>query len=80
MMFQLLRGKFEGFLRQLEVGEERLQSCSDVAARLIRSKHPQSSAVRETLQQLRYLHSKMLLHLSCLMLRVICVEKRGTIN
>ncbi|XP_056249803.1 spectrin beta chain, non-erythrocytic 5 [Seriola aureovittata] len=49
---QLLRGKFEGFLKQLEVGEERLQSCSDVAARLIRSKHPQSAAVRETLQQL----------------------------
>ncbi|XP_023280049.1 spectrin beta chain, non-erythrocytic 2-like [Seriola lalandi dorsalis] len=51
---QLLRGKFEGFLKQLEVGEERLQSCSDVAARLIRSKHPQSAAVRETLQQLGY--------------------------
>lgn len=57
MTFQLLRGKFEGFLRQLEVGEERMQSCSDVAARLIRSKHPQSAAVRDTLQQLRYLHS-----------------------
>ncbi|XP_038585015.1 spectrin beta chain, non-erythrocytic 5 isoform X1 [Micropterus salmoides] len=49
---QLLRGKFEGFLKQLEVGEERLQSCSDLAARLIRDKHPQSSTVRETLQQL----------------------------
>ncbi|XP_034530593.1 spectrin beta chain, non-erythrocytic 1 [Notolabrus celidotus] len=49
---QLLRGKFEGFLKQLEVGEDRLQSCSDVATQLIRSKHPQSSAVRETLQQL----------------------------
>ncbi|XP_044022541.1 spectrin beta chain, non-erythrocytic 5 isoform X2 [Siniperca chuatsi] len=49
---QLLRGKFEGFLKQLEVGEESLQSCSDLAARLIRNKHPQSSAVRETLQQL----------------------------
>uniref|UniRef100_A0A3Q1IVH4 Calponin-homology (CH) domain-containing protein n=1 Tax=Anabas testudineus TaxID=64144 RepID=A0A3Q1IVH4_ANATE len=52
---QLLRGKFEGFLKQLEVGEERFQSCSDVAARLIRSKHPQSSAVRDTLEQLGYL-------------------------
>uniref|UniRef100_A0A8C9YZ58 Spectrin, beta, non-erythrocytic 5 n=1 Tax=Sander lucioperca TaxID=283035 RepID=A0A8C9YZ58_SANLU len=50
----LLRGKFEGFLKQLEVGEERLQSCSELAARLIRNKHPQRSAVRETLQQLRY--------------------------
>ncbi|XP_067336707.1 spectrin beta chain, non-erythrocytic 5 isoform X2 [Channa argus] len=49
---QLLCGKFEGFLKQLEVGEERLQSCNDVAARLIRSKHPQSSAVRDRLQQL----------------------------
>ncbi|KAF1375246.1 hypothetical protein PFLUV_G00237590 [Perca fluviatilis] len=49
---QLLRGKFEGFLKQLEVGEERLQSCSELAARLIRQKHPQRSAVRESLQQL----------------------------
>ncbi|KAM9354795.1 spectrin beta chain, non-erythrocytic 5 [Pholidichthys leucotaenia] len=49
---QLLRGKFEGFLKQLEVGEERLQSCKDLAARLIRTKHPQTSTVRETLQEL----------------------------
>ncbi|XP_076605262.1 spectrin beta chain, non-erythrocytic 5 [Chaetodon auriga] len=49
---QLLRGKFEGFLKQLEVGEERLQSCSDLAAGLIGSKHPQSSEIRETLQEL----------------------------
>ncbi|XP_039992754.1 spectrin beta chain, non-erythrocytic 5 isoform X2 [Xiphias gladius] len=49
---QLLRGKFEGFLKQLEVGEERLQSCSDVAAPLIHNKHPQSAAVRETLLEL----------------------------
>lgn len=56
-MFQLLRGKFEGFLKQLEVGEERLQSCNDLAARLIRNKHPQSSAVRETLQELRYIYT-----------------------
>lgn len=53
-LFQLLRGKFEGFLKQLEVGEERLQSCSELAARLVRNKHPQSSAVRETLQLLGY--------------------------
>lgn len=52
-MVQLLRGKFEGFLKQLEVGEERLQSCNDLAARLIRNKHPQTSAIKETLQQLR---------------------------
>ncbi|XP_041668259.1 spectrin beta chain, non-erythrocytic 5 [Cheilinus undulatus] len=49
---QLLRGKFEGFLKQLEVGEDRLQNCSDLAAQLIRSKHPQSAAIRETQQQL----------------------------
>ncbi|XP_078145742.1 spectrin beta chain, non-erythrocytic 5 [Centroberyx gerrardi] len=49
---QLLRGKFEGFLKQLQVGEERLQSCRELADRLIHSKHPESSAVRETLQQL----------------------------
>ncbi|KAM7403778.1 hypothetical protein PAMA_004285 [Pampus argenteus] len=50
---QLLCGKFEGFLKQLEVGEERLQSCSDLAARLIRTKHPQSSIVKDALQELR---------------------------
>ncbi|XP_077945298.1 spectrin beta chain, non-erythrocytic 5 isoform X2 [Gasterosteus aculeatus] len=49
---QMLRGKFEGFFQQLEVGEERQQSCRDVAAPLLHKKHPQSSEVRETLQQL----------------------------
>ncbi|KAM6918067.1 spectrin beta chain, non-erythrocytic 5 [Lycodopsis pacificus] len=49
---QLLRGKFEGFLKQLEVGEERLQSCRGLSAGLILNKHPQSSEVRDTLQQL----------------------------
>ncbi|KAM7376448.1 hypothetical protein PAMP_006181 [Pampus punctatissimus] len=49
---QMLCGKFEGFLKQLEVGEERLQSCSDLAARMIRTKHPQSSIVRDALQDL----------------------------
>ncbi|KAG7510030.1 spectrin beta chain, non-erythrocytic 5 [Solea senegalensis] len=49
---QLLRGKFDGFLKQLEVGEERLQNCSDAAARLVRSKHPQSAAVRDALHKL----------------------------
>ncbi|XP_029982912.1 spectrin beta chain, non-erythrocytic 5 [Sphaeramia orbicularis] len=50
---QLLQGKFEGFLKQLEVGEERLQSCNDLATKLVRKKHPQSSAVKDTMQQLR---------------------------
>ncbi|XP_060938197.1 spectrin beta chain, non-erythrocytic 2 [Limanda limanda] len=49
---QLLRGKFAGFLQQLQVGGERLQSCSDLANRLVRSKHPQSADVREALKQL----------------------------
>lgn len=53
VIFQLLCGKFEGFLKQLEGGEERLQSCGSLAAQLLSCKHPQSSAVRETLQQLR---------------------------
>ncbi|XP_029973399.1 spectrin beta chain, non-erythrocytic 5 [Salarias fasciatus] len=49
---QLLRERFEAFLKQLAVGEERLQGCKDVGTRLTRSKHPQSSTVKETLQQL----------------------------
>ncbi|XP_024910886.1 spectrin beta chain, non-erythrocytic 5 isoform X2 [Cynoglossus semilaevis] len=49
---QVLCEKFEGFLKKLEVGEERLQSCSDTAARLVHNKHPQSAAVRDTFQQL----------------------------
>ncbi|KAL6106061.1 sptbn5 [Pungitius sinensis] len=49
---QMLQGKFEGFLQQLEVGEERQQSCRDVAAPLLHKKHPQSSEVRDTLRQL----------------------------
>ncbi|KAM8913952.1 spectrin beta chain, non-erythrocytic 5 isoform 3-T3 [Spinachia spinachia] len=49
---QMLRGKFEGFLQQLEVGEERQQSCRDAAAPLLHKKLPESSEVTETLQQL----------------------------
>ncbi|CAN9501902.1 unnamed protein product [Ophioblennius macclurei] len=49
---QLLRDRFEGFLTQLAVGEERLNGCKDIAARLTRSKHPQSATVKETLQHL----------------------------
>lgn len=51
-ILQVLCEKFEGFLKKLEVGEERLQSCSDTAARLVHNKHPQSAAVRDTFQQL----------------------------
>lgn len=49
-------------MKQLEVGEERMQSCSDAAAQLISSKNPQSSEVRETLHQLRYAESVLTLH------------------
>uniref|UniRef100_A0A3B4GB01 Spectrin beta chain, non-erythrocytic 5-like n=1 Tax=Pundamilia nyererei TaxID=303518 RepID=A0A3B4GB01_9CICH len=49
---QLVRGKFEGFLKKLEVGEERLQNCRNLAVQLIHNKHPQSSAIKDTLQQL----------------------------
>lgn len=48
-------------MKQLEVGEERMQSCSDAAAQLIGSKNPQSSEVRETLHQLRYAQSVLTL-------------------
>uniref|UniRef100_I3J096 Spectrin, beta, non-erythrocytic 5 n=1 Tax=Oreochromis niloticus TaxID=8128 RepID=I3J096_ORENI len=49
---QLVRGKFESFLKKLEVGEERLQNCRNLAVQLIHNKHPQSSAIKDTLQQL----------------------------
>lgn len=53
LCLQLVRGKFEGFLKKLEVGEERLQNCRNLAVQLIHNKHPQSSAIKDTLQQLR---------------------------
>lgn len=53
LCMQLVRGKFEGFLKKLEVGEERLQNCRNLAVQLIHNKHPQSSAIKDTLQQLR---------------------------
>nr|XP_057947283.1 spectrin beta chain, non-erythrocytic 5-like isoform X2 [Doryrhamphus excisus] len=49
---QLLCRRFQAFLKQLEVAEERLHACSDLATRLIASKHPQSAAVKEALQEL----------------------------
>ncbi|KAM9777958.1 spectrin beta chain, non-erythrocytic 5 [Neosynchiropus ocellatus] len=49
---QILLGKFSGFLKQLGVGEERLSMCQELGSRLIHAKHPQSSSVRETLQNL----------------------------
>ncbi|XP_056867453.1 spectrin beta chain, non-erythrocytic 5 isoform X2 [Takifugu flavidus] len=49
---QVLRGKFESSLKQLEVGEGRLQICRDLCAQLIGSKHPQTSRIREKVQKL----------------------------
>ncbi|XP_053700420.1 spectrin beta chain, non-erythrocytic 5 [Synchiropus splendidus] len=49
---QILLGKFSGFLKQLGGGEERLSMCRELGSRLIQAKHPQSSSVRETLQNL----------------------------
>ncbi|TRY84982.1 hypothetical protein DNTS_028857 [Danionella cerebrum] len=47
-----LCGRFEVFLKQLEVGVERMQTCEDLADKLIKSNHPESSFVRETLNRL----------------------------
>ncbi|XP_067099877.1 spectrin beta chain, non-erythrocytic 5 [Osmerus mordax] len=49
----LLRGNFEAFLKRLEMGLERMQSCKELADALIQNKHPQSSTIREILHQLR---------------------------
>ncbi|KAJ0009205.1 hypothetical protein NQD34_016620 [Periophthalmus magnuspinnatus] len=49
---ELLRGKLDGFLKHLDVCEERLQICKDSGTRLIRNKHPQSRTVKEMLQSL----------------------------
>ncbi|XP_061631327.1 spectrin beta chain, non-erythrocytic 5 isoform X2 [Phyllopteryx taeniolatus] len=50
---QMLLRKFDAFLKQLELAEERLDKCGDLAARLVAGKHPRSAAVREELQKLR---------------------------
>lgn len=52
-VFQVLLGKFESSLKQLEVGEGRLQTCRDLCAQLIDSNHPQTSLIREKVQKLR---------------------------
>ncbi|XP_054653046.1 spectrin beta chain, non-erythrocytic 1 isoform X2 [Dunckerocampus dactyliophorus] len=49
---QLLCRRFQEFLKQLEVAEERLHACGNLATRLIASKHPQSAAVKEAMQEL----------------------------
>lgn len=60
-VFQVLRGKFESSLKQLEAGEDRLQICRDLCAQLIGSKHPQTSRIREKVQKLRYVQAFLFL-------------------
>ncbi|KAM6973270.1 spectrin beta chain, non-erythrocytic 5 [Aplochiton taeniatus] len=49
----VLQAKFEAFVKQLEVGVERLRSCKEMADRLVRHRHPQAAAIKDTQQQLR---------------------------
>ncbi|XP_073682671.1 spectrin beta chain, non-erythrocytic 5 [Garra rufa] len=48
-----LCGRFEVFLKQLEVGLERMHTCEELADKLIKSNHPESRFIRETQNQLR---------------------------
>ncbi|KAM4625618.1 spectrin beta chain, non-erythrocytic 5 [Polymixia lowei] len=50
---QVLCEKFEGFLKQVEVAEGRLQDCLRLADRLIHDKHPHSTDIRDTQLALR---------------------------
>ncbi|XP_010891275.2 spectrin beta chain, non-erythrocytic 5 isoform X2 [Esox lucius] len=55
----LLSGKFEIFLKQLEVGFDRMRSCEELADRLIQHKHPQSSTIRDTQSHLRVSYNEL---------------------
>ncbi|KAA0711222.1 Spectrin beta chain, non-erythrocytic 5 [Triplophysa tibetana] len=48
-----LRARFEVFLKQLEVGLERMHTCEELADRLIKSNHPESRFIREKQNLLR---------------------------
>ncbi|XP_043119308.1 spectrin beta chain, non-erythrocytic 5 isoform X2 [Puntigrus tetrazona] len=48
-----LCGRFEVFLKQLEVGLERMHTCDKLAEKLIKSNHPESRFIRETQNLLR---------------------------
>ncbi|XP_062379447.1 spectrin beta chain, non-erythrocytic 5 [Sardina pilchardus] len=48
-----LRGKFEVFRQQLEVGMERLHSCGKLADSLIKNNHPENLFIRNTHNELR---------------------------
>ncbi|XP_066550797.1 spectrin beta chain, non-erythrocytic 5 [Amia ocellicauda] len=49
----VLRGKFEAFQRQVEVGAERLRGCQELADELILQGHPQARQVQDTQSYLR---------------------------
>lgn len=53
-LLQLLCGRFEDFIKQLAVGQERLEVCMELADRLTDGRHPHSSLVRRTQKRLRY--------------------------
>ncbi|KAJ8289416.1 hypothetical protein GJAV_G00001060 [Gymnothorax javanicus] len=48
-----LQGKFEVFLRQLEVGVDRMHSCQELADTLILNGHAQSRLIQELMDHLR---------------------------
>ncbi|XP_051775707.1 spectrin beta chain, non-erythrocytic 5 [Erpetoichthys calabaricus] len=50
---QQLRAKFEGFQRQVELGEERVKACQGLADSLIVHGHTQSRAIQQTQDHLR---------------------------
>ncbi|TSO67499.1 Spectrin beta chain, non-erythrocytic 5 [Bagarius yarrelli] len=44
-----MQRRFAVFLKQLDVGRERMRSCQELAQRLIKSNHPESRFIQETL-------------------------------
>ncbi|XP_052001180.1 spectrin beta chain, non-erythrocytic 5 [Xyrauchen texanus] len=48
-----LCGRFEVFLKQLEMGLERMHTCYGLADKLIKNNHPESRFIKETQNQLR---------------------------
>ncbi|XP_066510159.1 spectrin beta chain, non-erythrocytic 5 [Hoplias malabaricus] len=49
---QQLQARFEVFLKQLDVGWERMHTCKDLAQRLIKNNHPERTSIQETQCQL----------------------------
>ncbi|XP_034163832.2 spectrin beta chain, non-erythrocytic 5 [Pangasianodon hypophthalmus] len=48
-----LQRRFEVFLKQLDVGRERMRSCQELAHRLVKNNHPESKFIQETQGLLR---------------------------